>query len=169
MLTGCSFTWDVLQQPEIWFSNSLTTQSMKFFIITPILKNTTKLTSVEGAQKAIGNARSLSPAASYEGAFPSEKQDCSLRDTVFIVSSGQERQNCVCSYVLKRREKGKKEIKQVKLRKNWRDMVQGTAVSTSKGSRRSSPWELGLAHHAQQLGIQDIRRNQRVSYTECTV
>lgn len=92
-----------------------------------------------------------------------------MRDSVFIVSSGQERQTCVCSYVLKRREQGKRKIKQVKLRENWCDRVQGTAVSTPKGSRRSSPREFGLAHHAEQMRIQDIRRDQRVSYTEHTV
>jgi len=37
-----------------------------------------------------------------------------------------------------------------------------------KGRRRSSPRELGLAHHAEQLGIQDIRRDQHASYTEYT-
>lgn len=92
-----------------------------------------------------------------------------MRDPVFIDSSGQERHNCVCSCVLKRREQGKKKIKQVKLRESWCDRAQGTAVSTSKGSRRSSPRELGLAHHAEQMGIWDMRRGQRVSYTEHTV
>lgn len=92
-----------------------------------------------------------------------------MRDPVFIVSSGQERHNCVCSCVLKRREQGKKKIKQVKLRESWCDRAQGTAVSTSKGSGRSSPRELGLAHHAEQMGIQDIRRDEWMSYTGHTV
>lgn len=75
----------------------------------------------------------------------------------------------MCRCVLKRRGQGKKKIKQIKLRESWYDRVQGTAVSTSKGSRRSSPRELGLAHHAEQMGIQDIRRDQWVSYTEHSV
>lgn len=74
------------------------------------------------------------------------------------MSAQARRGTTVCAAVCLR-EQGKKKIKQVKLRENWCDRVQGTAVSTSKGSGRSRPRELVLAHHAEQMGIQDISRD----------
>ena len=72
--------------------------------------------------------------------------------------------------MLRRREQRKKKIKQVKLRENWCDRVRGTAVVSEhqKGAGGVVQGNWGSAHHAEQLGIQDIRGDQHVSYTEYT-
>lgn len=59
--------------------------------------------------------------------FLVRNRTCSLRGSVYIGSSGQERQICVHAAVCLR-EQGKKKINQVKLKESWYNRVQGRAI-----------------------------------------